>query len=104
MISIQGLLSRDSGRGRERSPRHRLSTAPKGSICGSQGGLHRGGDPSLTLKDEHKFARQKKQCCESQWTVIKASPGQMRCKVENGLRGPEWSGADPEGPGVQFGL
>lgn len=44
----------------EREMQTQTVTAPTGFICGSQGGLHRGGTPSLTLKDEHKFAKQKK--------------------------------------------
>lgn len=58
MISIQGLPSRDSGRvGRETQTQ--AVTVHTGSICGGQGGLQRGGDLTLTLKGEHKFAMQK---------------------------------------------
>lgn len=56
MVSIQGLPSRDS----RRMGGKMQTQAVTDSISGSQEGLHRGGDPSLTSTDEHKFAKQKK--------------------------------------------
>lgn len=56
MVSIRGLPSRDSGK----TEGEMQTQADTDSIYGSQEGLHRGGDSSLTLTDKHKFAKQKK--------------------------------------------
>lgn len=51
MISIQGLPSKDLRRVGRETQTQAVTVLP-GSICGNQGGLHRGGVLSLPLKDK----------------------------------------------------